>query len=175
MRVVLTALGMFVLAASATAQERRLADLDLPRDVERRINRLLDDTTTRRFDGAVNITAEETIRANVVAFDGPFTLAGRIEGELVVLGGNLDLLPGSHVTGDVTVVGGEVFGIDAANIAGTFTSYDEGFELFYRGEPVLVVNRGRRWRGRHDEDRSWGFSNFSVCMSTNYNRVEGLP
>jgi hypothetical protein len=175
MRVALTALGMLVLAASASAQERRLVDLDLPRDVERRIYRLLDDTATRRFDGAVNITADQVIRAHVVAFDGPFTLAGRVEGDLFVLGGNLDLLAGSHVTGDVTVIGGQVFGLEGADLAGTFTSYDEGFELFYRGEPVLVVNRARKWRGRRAEERSWGFSNFSFRTTSNYNRVEGLP
>lgn len=179
MRAVPVVLGMLVLATSAAAQERSLADYDLPRDVQRRIARILDDSTTRRFTGAALIASDQTVNGNVVVFDGPLTVAGRIEGELIVIGGNAEFLAGSTVSGDVTVIGGEVFGLDLASVAGTFTSYGEGFELYHRGERILALNpvRVRRPRNYEDrrDDRQWGRSTLYLRTGINYNRVEGLP
>ncbi|MEX2282739.1 MAG: hypothetical protein WEE89_09680 [Gemmatimonadota bacterium] len=168
-------LGMLLLASSATAQERfTLTDFDLPREVERRLSIVVNNPDTRRINGSARIEPAETIAVNVVAYEGPLTVAGKIDGQLIVIGGDVEFVEGSSVTGDVTVVGGEARGLDFVNVGGTFTSYSEGFDLYHRGQRILSVNtRRRRWNP--DGENLWGNSTFAVRTAFNYNRVEGLP
>jgi hypothetical protein len=175
MRAAPLVLGILVFATSAAAQQApNLAAFDLPRDVERRLSLIVNDPETRRFDGASRIGEADTLAADVVAFDGPLTVAGRINGELIVLGGNVEFLEGSSVTGDVTVVGGVARGLDGVAVGGTFTSYSEGFELYHRGQRILAVNT-RRGRWHRENENDWGNSTFAFRAGINYNRVEGMP
>src|SRR5688572_25482966 len=141
MRGLPVVLGLLCFATAASAQERVLGDLGLPRDAQRRLSRIVDDSATRRYNGATSIT--DTVIANVVVFDGPLNITGKIIGELLVVG-DAWFSPGSVVTGDVTVVGGEARDIELADIGGTVTVYGEGFELFHRGERIIAVNTHRR-------------------------------
>jgi hypothetical protein len=175
MRAMFVGLGLLVFASASAAQRSRLNDFDLPRDVERRLRLLLDDSTTRQFYGASRIETDQVIDGNVITYDGPLVVAGRINGELVVIGGDVVFLPGSTVTRDVTVIGGEAVDLELASLTGTFTSFGEGFELFHRGERVLAINNSRRWRSHREEERYWGRSNIALRTGINYNRVEGLP
>ena len=167
--------GMLVFATSASAQERySLSDFDLPRDVERRLSLVVNAPETKRIDGSARIEAAETVTVNVMAYDGPLTVSGRIDGQLIVIGGDVEFTQGSAVTGDVTVVGGEARGLDYVIVGGTFTSYSEGFDLYHRGQRILSVNT-RRSRWRREDQNIWGHSTFAVRTGVNYNRVEGLP
>src|SRR5262245_11721142 len=153
MRAIFVGLGLLVFASATNAQRSRLNDFDLPRDVERRLRILLDDSTTRQFYGATRIETDQVIDGNVVTYGGPLVVAGRINGELVVIGGDVAFLPGSTVTRDVTVIGGEAVDLQFASLTGTFTSFGEGFELYHRGERVLAFNNSRRGRAWRDGDR----------------------
>jgi hypothetical protein len=176
MRAASLALGMLIFAAQSNAQERVLARYDLPRTVERRLDVIVNDPATRRIDGTAKVESTETITSNVVAYSGPLTVAGKIDGQLIVIGGNVDFVEGSTVTGDITVVNGEARGLDLVNVGGSFTSYSEGFDVYHRGERILSVNTGRRrWDRERDRDNAWGYSRFDLRTGTNYNRVEGLP
>lgn len=176
MRGIRAFLGALFFASAATAQEHPLAGYDLPRDVERRLSRIIEDTATRRFTGSARIEASETIVGNVVVFNGPLTLAGRIDGELIVVDGDVDFVDGSAVAGDVTVIGGIARNEDLAQVGGVFTVYSEGFQLYAGGERVLSVGTRRRRAERFREwDYNWGISRITVRTGTNYNRVEGLP
>ena len=177
MRATTVMLSALAIASSATAQQRSLAAYDLPREVHRHLTRIVDDPATRRFEGASVIAADQSIGTAVVAFDGPLTVAGKIDGELVIVGGDVEFQEGASVSGDVTVIGGQATGVELAHIGGTFTTYSEGFELYHRGERILSVNTRRRRGERRDYDyeRNWGHSSFAVRTGTNYNRVEGLP
>ena len=177
MRAMSVMLSAFVIASAASAQERSLAAFDLPRDVERRLTRVIEDPTTRRYEGAAVISADQVISSAVVAFDGPVTVAGKIEGELIVVGGDVEFQQGAAVAGDVTVIGGEAIGTDLAALGGTLTTYGEGFELFHRGERILAVNARRRWKDRVERDHGFGWGHSTIALRTgiNYNRVEGLP
>ena len=44
--------------------------------------------------------------SDVVVFGGTARIEGRVEGDVVSIGGSVELGPGAHVTGDVAVVGG---------------------------------------------------------------------
>ena len=81
--------GRLALAAGAAAQaqERPLANAGLPRSVETRLTRLIEDPATRKIDGEV--TLAETHEGSVVVFKGPLRLSGKINGELLVIDGNV--------------------------------------------------------------------------------------
>src|SRR5687768_6370651 len=95
-------MGMLVFATTANAQERySLSDFDLPREVERRLSLVVNAPETKRINGQSRIEAAESIAVNVVAYDGPLTVAGKIDGQLIVIGGDVEFIEGSVVTGDV--------------------------------------------------------------------------
>lgn len=173
MRIVTLTMCLLAVTTTVQAQERPLAKADLPRGVEARLNAIIENPATRQLNGAATIA--DTVAGDVVAFKGPMTLAGRIEGELIVVEGNVDFQPGATVTGDVTVINGEATGLESANIGGTVTMYGDGFKFFHRGEKVFSVNSRTRRVYRDDERGEWGHSRLVVRTGWNYNRVEGLP
>jgi hypothetical protein len=172
MRGLPVVLGLLCFATAASAQERLLGDLGLPRDAQRRLTRVVDDSATRRYNGATSVSPADTVYGNVVVFDGPLNMQGRIVGELIVVGDAL-FAAGSEITGDVTIVGGDARDIELADIGGTVTVYGEGFELFHRGERIIAVNTHRN-RGPRYIGAEWGHASFAI-RAGNYNRVEGMP
>lgn len=175
---------MLSLAPAVRAQETPLDRHDLPRRVYERLRTLVDDDATTRFDGPTRIVAGRTVSGDVVAYGGPFTLTGRIGGDLVVIDGDLVLEPGGEVGGDVTVVGGTAEGVEAATIRGTLTVYGEGFDA--DDDSGSRTRRDRRgydppWDDDWwDDDDTWrsgtdAYSRIVVRPGPSYNRVEGLP
>ena len=163
---------LFLGSAAAQAQDNPLAKADLPRGVEFRLKSIIEDPTTKKIEGEG--TLADTAKTNVVVLKGPLHLKGRVDGELVVVDGNVIFENGSSVTGDVTVVNGEAIGLDNATIDGTVTTYGEGFGPFHRERTYSMDRRTRRVY-RDDDHRDWGRSSFSVNTGWTYNRVEGLP
>jgi hypothetical protein len=159
--------------SSAAAAQDKIANAGLPRAVEERLMAIVNNPATRQITGSATIS--ENIDGDVVAYDGPLTITGRINGELIVVDANVEFREGSEVTGDVTLVGGEAVGIENANIGGTVTMYTEGFSLFRGREKVFSVNSRSRRAYREDWRRDYGHSEFRISTGWNYNRVEGLP
>ncbi|NIP78937.1 MAG: hypothetical protein GWM90_06950, partial [Gemmatimonadetes bacterium] len=123
-----------------------------------------------RFDGAVSLPAGDVLRGDVAAVGGPFRIAGRVEGDVAMLDGDVVLEPGGEVTGSVIVVGGEVRLADDARVGGTITAYGEQWSRW--GEDERDRDRDdwplSRWSDR-------GHSELTVRIGASYNRVEGLP
>lgn len=161
-----------LLAAAPLAAQERVEELDLPRSVADEVIDFFNRATTTRFDGTAEVPAGSVIQGNVGVLSGPFTVAGEIQGNLVVVNGDLEVLPGGRISGDVTVIGGEVVaGADA--IGGQLTVYSE--RLPYRSREGRISYREggpwAAWRERHHRGNAY----ISVRNEGNYNRVEGLP
>jgi hypothetical protein len=174
MRAVVLALCALSLGGRASVQAQ-LADLrnaDLPRGVAEELQAVIDHPNTLRYTGPATIEADRTVPGSVAVFDGLLTIAGRVEGDVVVVNGSLAFESGASVTGNVTVVAGVMRGEDVARIGGTVTVYGEGFSLARRIER-FVSGRDSDWENEHDDD--FGRSQFRFAISQNYNRVEGLP
>lgn len=155
------------------AQERSIARAGLPRAVEERLTTIANNPATKQITGEATIS--EQVDGDVVAYTGPLTITGKINGELVVIDATVEFVEGSEVSGDVTLVGGDAIGLENANIGGTVTMYTEGFSLFRGREKVFSVNSRTRRVYREDDYRDWGHAAFRVSTGWNYNRVEGLP
>ncbi|MEW5928069.1 MAG: hypothetical protein AB1941_11335 [Gemmatimonadota bacterium] len=186
MRSTLFALSALLLAAApAAAQEPGAAAspadtvrrMDLPPEVAEEVIDFFNDGRTLHFSGRTRIPEERAVEGDVAVLGGPLTVAGRIEGRVVVINGDVELLPGAVVDGDLTVVGGTITGLDAARVTGEVLSYTERLRYVHRGDRIARSGRDRRREreaGRDGDERG-GDATFLVTSGQSYNRVEGLP
>ena len=172
-------LMMLVGAALATAppvvgQEPTLEEADLPRWVEEDVINFFNDPTTIHFTSRTRIPSTRVVLGDVAALGGPFTIAGEVDGDLVVVNGDLVFESGGTVTGDILVVGGRIFGEDVAEIGGDLRVFDEPLRYVQRGDQIEAAGRQveREWFG---PDFPWGEARITIKSGQNYNRTEGLP
>jgi hypothetical protein len=93
-----------------------------------------------RIGGGVTISADESVRGDVVAIGGSASVDGEIDGEVVVVGGSARLGPHADVRGDVTVVGGGIYR-DPKSII--------------RGEVHEIGIGGIPWQGDWSRQANW--------------------
>jgi hypothetical protein len=160
-----------LLAAAPLAAQERVEEMDLPRSVADQVIEFFNRSSTVRFQGRASVPSGSVIQGDVGVLSGPFTVAGAIEGDLVVVNGDLEVLEGGRISGDVTVIGGTVTaGADA--VGGQLTIYGE--RLSYRRRGGRISYAEHRWSGWKARDEGAN-SYFSMRTEGNYNRVEGLP
>lgn len=189
----LTALAALALAAPAAARGQEPGTL--PRDLAERITEVLNHPATERHEGRTAVEAGRTVASDLAVLEGDLQLAGRVEGSVVVVNGNLQLAQGAQVGGDVIVVGGEIAGEQEASVTGDMVVFDEPVAHCRREGRVDVVGRcggapagelaqaagpwaataegGRREDARRVRKR--GTAEFIFSPGRSYNRVEGLP
>lgn len=146
---------------------------DLPPEVAQAVVAFHNDSSTVRFTGRTGIPRGAAISGNVSALGGPFFVAGRIDGSLLVINADLRLDAGARITGDVTVVGGRVVGVEAGMVSGSVTVFETQLSYTFRGDGIAFVERGRR--DGVSSPLGFGRSRITVRAGRNYNRVEGLP
>jgi hypothetical protein len=160
--------------AFAQEQERRVEEADLPRWVEEDVINFFNDPTTIHFTGRTRIPSTRVVLGDVAALGGPFTMAGEVNGDLVVVNGDLVFEEGGTVTGDVMVVGGSVVGEELGTIGGDLRVFDEALRYVQRGDQIASAGRPSDRPG-YGPDFPWGDARFTVKSGQNYNRTEGLP
>src|SRR6266705_6740155 len=90
----------------------------LPRLVSEEVIRFYNAPGTTRLVGRTRLPRGNEWRGNVAVRNGPVVIAGRVQGTLVVINGDLQFEPGAEVSGNVIVVGGVVDDSAAAKIHG---------------------------------------------------------
>jgi hypothetical protein len=161
-------LALLPRAAEARQQE---ADAQAPPEVVELVLEVANAPTTSRFDGPTRIGAGRTITGEVVVLDGPLSVDGRIEGDVVVVNGDLTVAEEGRITGTVLVVGGRVRAAPGGTVGGDVVQYPGRLRLVRTADGVRQapgVSAGRR--GLYV-----GGARITVRAGTNYNRVEGLP
>ena len=166
---------MLVLAAHASAQGRPVEETELPRSVAEEAVEFFNDPGIVRFNGPATVPAGRVIVADVAMLGGPFVVSGRIDGDLLVVNGDLQLLAGGLVEGDVMVIGGRLLPVDAPGITGDLAVFDEPLRYVRRGDLISVSEVPSDSRGGLRSDLGWGRSRLTIRAGTSYNRVEGLP
>lgn len=71
-----------------------------------------------RFGGDVTVAEDEAIGDDVVAILGTAIVDGRVDGNVVAVGGSIRLGPKANIRGDVTAVGGSVDRTDTSVVSG---------------------------------------------------------
>ena len=163
-------------AAGAQARDSVAAD-DETREAARRAIEIFNAPATLRVNGSLVIDSSRTITGDVAVFGGTLVVAGHVTGRLAAINADVELRPGARVDGEVLVVGGQLFGREGARIAGPVTTHrqtmlvrEDGEQLALADDPI-VDRWWERWRTRHARSRS------AIRLSSGgtYNRVEGLP
>lgn len=150
----------------------------VPAEVAERVAAFYNHPATLHFDGRTRIPADGVVSGNVAVLDGPLAVAGRIDGDVVVINGDLELVPGAVVGGSITVVGGEIVGGDSARVEGEMVAYSAPLEYTRRGD-LLAVTEPQVVFDSVDEpaarERRRARTRLVLASEGSYNRVEGLP
>jgi hypothetical protein len=163
-------------SSSATLEARAL-----PKLVSEEIIRFYNAPGTTRLVGRTRLPRGNEWRGNVAVRSGPVLVAGRVQGSLVVINGDLLFDTGAEVTGDVIVVGGTANDTAKARIGGEVRQYRE--PLLYRlrreGDELAYAPNLRRRLFNPGAHVSWGAadsrSSLTIATGGTFNRIEGLP
>lgn len=182
---------LLALTTPLAAQEEEIRRANLPPQLEWELLRMYDGAADRH-DGPTTIEAQRVVRGGVAAMGGPLRVAGRIEGDVAMVDGDVVVEPEGVITGSITVIGGEVRMGEDARVGGTITAYGSSSRYAARGrdrDRDRDRDRPERdpdWEWGDDEDDDWwdrrrrdrwdrGHSRLTLRAGSSYNRVEGLP
>lgn len=180
MRRMLTVGSALVALVSSVAGAQRSDSLPsarlLPADIEREAVDAFNAEDAMRATGPLTIEADRTVTGDVAVLNGPVIVAGRISGRLVAINANVRLVPGARVEGEILVLGGQLDGRDSAFVGGDVRVYRP--PLAYRMDEGKLValspsEEDRRWWVRRWQSRSR--TDLLLATARSYNRVEGLP
>ena len=161
-------------AARDTVLEPRL----LPAEIEREVTDAFNGPNTVRATGAYEVDSGSVVSGDMAVLNGPLTIAGRVTGRVVAINADVILRPGARIEGQILVVGGDVAGKDDAFIGGDVRTDRQ--RLTYRQEGDRLIASGSseedaRWWRRHQKWHSHSYSDLNLISARTYNRVEGLP
>ncbi len=153
----------------------RTEDGGLAQDTSRRrVRRAVDwedlesETNTYTYSTATLIADSEIVNGNVVVKGADLTVAGTVDGDVVVVGGNLRVRDRGVITGNARVINGDIIKDDGAKIEG-YEDRTSAQSTGYR-EP-----RRRYTHGATSFDVPWLTEPSSYeNVVFRYNRVEGL-
>ena len=168
---------LLLLPVPIQAQEQAIERAKLPRAIAARVLAFYRDSATTRLSGDTRIDAARA--GNLAVLDGTLTIAAPVDGSVLVLNGDVAFEPGGSVSGDLTIVGGELrSGLDAP-IDGTLIAYGGGEDDVAVSDDDDDDDDGWRRRGRRTDERDHrvhiGGADLKVDVRESYNRVEGLP
>jgi len=153
----------------------------LPRVVAEEVIAFYNAPGTTRLVGRTRLPRGNEWRGNVAIRSGPVLVAGRVQGSIVVINGDLQCDAGAEVTGYVIVVGGIVDDTAKARIGGEIRQYRE--PLLYRlrkdGDELVYAPNLRHHLWNPGAQVSWGTADsrsaLTIATGGTFNRVEGLP
>lgn len=170
-RTLLGILALFFVSLPLDAQEWEIERSGIPRDLADRLIGIANDAATVRFPEGAAVPGDSAIVGDVVVM-GSLRLDGRVEGEVIVVDGDVDLGPNAEVAGNLTVVGGEVRGDELARIGGAIMAFQAAGPTFLSERTRTDASGIPNGVGaKFDRD---GHTGFDVEFG-NYNRLEGLP
>ena len=169
-------------AAGSAAAQRRTESVPrsgLPRDVSREATRMFNETTALRSTERLEIEEDRTVDGDVAVLNGPLLISGRVKGRVVAINSDVVLRPTARIEGDLWVVGGEVEGRHAAYVGGEIRIYRQALQYTRDGDRIAedrttTGNEETDWWRRWERSRRSG-SKLQIASAGAYNRVEGLP
>ena len=168
-------ISLLLFASGASAQERDQESGRISEALAEQIAAFFNDPEVLRISGASRIPASRTLEGDVAVLGGPITIAGRIEGHLVVVNGDVLFEDEGMVTGDLLVAGGDVEGGSDDSVLGTATVYTDKLRYRLRGDEIVFGITNAEGDPELSSNLGVGSLRFTIKAGTNYNRVEGLP
>jgi hypothetical protein len=181
-------LGLLLLPVSVRAQDSVIvinpdapaedSTFGLPPDILAELLRVWNDSATVRLPAGLLVPSGASITGPIATFRGTLRVAGEISGSLTVINGDLVILSGGVVRGDVLVAGGRM----TVEERGT---HDGAARIFWDAAPVvrlsdgtLAIRERRRPIGELTAERTFGTGHIRTTIrlttTQTYNRIEGL-
>lgn len=152
---------------------------ELPHNVAAQAVRFFNAPTTTRFVGRASLPRGNEWRGDVAVRNGSVTLAGRLDGSLLVINGDATFDSTAEVTGNVTLLGGTVTRAEGVRIGGEVHVYREPLAYRTSGDDIVLTPGGRRRLPFLGARKSWtgveARSTLTIATAGTFNRVEGLP
>jgi hypothetical protein len=163
---------LLLLCAPTAGTARQVDAAALPDAVADRVVAFYNNPRTIRLADAY-VAPGTAISGPVAVLGGRLTLGGRIDGELVVINGDVHVERTAEVTGRITLVGSTIAGPGATALA--FDRYRE--PLRFRQEAGGIARAAPRLADELAAGRElpFGRSELLLTIPNSYNRVEGLP
>jgi len=162
--------------ADLTAQERDERDRKLREAAERRYLKDRDEARIRHETGNYALAAGVTFDGDLVVTRGAVTIAGKVNGSVLVIRGDALIDSTGEVLGDVVSVGGRIDRRPNSRVLGDMVETSPRYLIEDDDENrrVRVEEREPRWRrnGRRNRWQEDWNGNFNV--KAHYNRVDGL-
>ena len=182
MRIVSFALTVVALAAPLTAQQPDTVPAGpatLPPEIAREVVQLFNATAALRTTDRTEIAAGREVRGNVAVLNGPLSLGGHVTGRVLAINADVLLQPGAIIDGDLVVVGGEVDGREQAKVGGEVRVFHPPLRYTQEGDRLVAQTDERspddQWWRRFDRRGDRSSNRLEVATAGVYNRVEGLP
>lgn len=186
----LLALFLLALPAAAAAQDSVIvinpdeagpdsASLGLPPAILAELLTTWNDSGTVRLPGGLTIPAGATLSGRVAAFRGSMRIGGEFTGSLTVINGDLVILAGGVVRGDVLVAGGRLTIEPGGMHDGAERVYWDAAPVQRQSDGLLAVRERRRPIGELATAQKifqTGDVRTTLRLTTTqtYNRIEGL-
>jgi hypothetical protein len=123
---------------------------------------------TNTYEGDFTVKEKNTINSNVVVKGGDLTVYGKIDGDVLVVGGSLYVKDGGRITGNARVINGTIVKENGGIIDG-YTDKSSSRTVNYR------ENRNRFSHPGNSFNAPWIGENANLDNFVfRYNRVEGL-
>jgi hypothetical protein len=171
------ALLLLVLAAADPASAQQPAVVVsalLPDSVAERVVAFYNRAATTRLTGDARIGPAAGMRGDLAVLAGGLVVEGDVEGDVVVINGDLVVRPGGRIGGVATVVGGDVRVAAGGLIMGGGRAFREPLRFRYQGERIAYVPAALERGLAAGVDLPFGRTDIVVATAGAYNRVEGL-
>ena len=154
------------------------ASLGIPPAILTELIQTWNDSGTVRLPGGLVVPGGASLGGSIAAFRGTVRVAGEITGRLTVINGDLVILPGGVVHGDVLVAGGRMTVQDGGTHDGDARVYWDAAPVVRQSDGSLAIRERRRPFGDLAAERTFGAGQIRTTIrlttTQTYNRIEGL-
>ncbi|NOX38712.1 MAG: BamA/TamA family outer membrane protein [Calditrichaeota bacterium] len=154
------------------AQENAWVDTtEVQQVAERKFLNLERNQTIHRFRGDHVVQKDEVINGHVVIVKGNLDVYGTINGDVLVIGGDVRVRNDGWVNGDITSLGGKVVVEQDGHVLGNMLETHASNLMF-----THVSSHRSRWRALWEEPGDWHTDTHADAekLVFRYNRVEGV-
>jgi hypothetical protein len=125
----------------------------------------------RAGTGNLLLPRDSVVTTSLLVLGQPTYLSSRVQGDVVVVGGDLYLRPGSQITGRAIAIGGGVYRTMLGTVGGAIESYRDDHYAIAEGANQYELSYEGRRRDRPPVFQSAGVS--GLLLPT-YDRVDGV-